>query len=522
MSAPDDARASDGPVRENRTAPGRSDNGRPGSAGPSRFHAAPVAWVPHGDRLVAVNQVRPGWAVLNRTAAWLVRHCEQSSDGRTRDQLTAAFRDRFGEAAPEEMDEWLGHLEGSGLLARTVDGARPEFPGLEPPPYDDYRVEHVYFELLARCNLRCVHCFMEGAPEREEILEPDEVARLLEELRAAGGRYVTLAGGEPLIYPAFDDTVRKVAELGFHGTVVSNGTLIKQRHFELLRDCDFNLAISLDGVTPEVNKAIRGKGTAKALAALDRALEVLGPERVILSFTPVKANICDLPRLFEFVEDKGIRRLNLSLYEEVGRAHHYPHLLSLTEEDRVRIMEIVYENALRLIGRVEVDFNDTREILTVFRCDRQPHQLHPLWRGVRLTSSGDVYPSSFGSCGEYHLGNVRERPLAEILRSPVLADLYETLFDRYERTPRCQECVWRHICRGGSVTSAYYATGQLFAPDSYCEGYKKMYPEVLVRLSKMSSASREVELETPAPEGAETATRAEVQDASNAYAAEGH
>lgn len=507
MSAADDARAS---------------NGRPSPGEPPRFHAAPVAWVPHGDRLVAVNQVRPGWAVVNRTAAWLVRQCEESPRGRTRDQLTAAFRERFGEAAPEEMDEWLGHLEGSGLLARGANGTRPEFTGLEPPPYDDYRVEHVYFELLARCNLRCVHCFMEGAPEREEILEPEEVAGLLEDFRTAGGRYVTLAGGEPLIYPAFEDTVRKVAELGFHGTVVSNGTLIKDRHFELLRDCDFNLAVSLDGVTPEVNEAIRGKGTAKALAAIDRALEVLGPERVIFSFTPVKANIGDLPRLFELVEEKGIRRLNLSLYEEVGRAHRYQHLLSLTEQDRVRIMEIVYENALRLIGQVEVDFNDTREILTVFRCDRQPHQLHPLWRGVRLTSSGDVYPSSFGSCGEYHLGNVREQTLPEILRSPVLADLYETLFDRYERTPECKECVWRHICRGGSVTSAYYSTGQLFAPDSYCEGYKKMYPEVLVRLSEMGSASAIPAASADDGEASETARAAVAGgDAACARVAEG-
>lgn len=458
-----------------------------GSSTDPRFYAAPVAWVAHGRQVVAVNQVRPGWAVVNRTAAWLVHQCEESPDGRTRAQLLDAFQEEYGDASPEEMDDWLGHLEGSGLLARSTNGSPPEHLAMEPPPYDEYRVEHVYFELLARCNLRCVHCFMEGAPERDEILEPEEVARLLEELREAGGRYVTLAGGEPLIYPAFDDTVRKTAELGFHGTVVSNGMLVKPRHLELLRDCDFNLAVSLDGITPEVNESIRGKGTAKALATLDRALEVLGPERVILSFTPVKANMRDLPRLFEFVEEKGIRRLNLSLYEEVGRAHQFQHLLSLTEEERVRIMETVYENALRLIGRVEVDFNDTREILSVFRCDRQPHQLHPLWRGVRLTSSGDVYPSSFGSCGEYHLGNVRETPLGEILRSPVLADLYETLFDRYERTPRCRECEWRHICRGGSVTSAYYATGQLFAPDSYCRGYQKMYPEVMVRLTEFGS-----------------------------------
>ena len=87
--------------------------------------------------------------------------------------------------------------------------------------------------------------------------------------------------------------------------------LLRQEQLQLLDRLGFNVAISIDGITPEVNKAIRGRSPAKAIDAIDRTLRLIGPDRFILSFTPVKANIDDLPRLFDFIESRGIRRLNL-------------------------------------------------------------------------------------------------------------------------------------------------------------------------------------------------------------------
>lgn len=447
-----------------------------------RYFAAPLNWLSHGGKLLAISRRRPRWAVLNETAAALVHSCD-SAEGRTIEDIEATFKKRFGPVTRPDLANWLGQLEESELLSRRPDGPVPAAAS----GFDSYRVEHVYLELLARCNLRCMHCFMGGAPEREERLEPEEVTALLEDFAAEGGRYVTLSGGEPLIYPEFAAVARKVTALGLHGTVITNGISLRPSMLALLDSLGFNLAVSLDGITPAVNKRIRGRVSAPVVAVIEQALERLGPERVILSFTPVKANLEELPVLFDFIEQKGIRRLNLSIYEEVGRAAQFAAELTLDAAQRRRLMEIVYHKAVALAGRVEIDLNDTRDILSQFSADRSTVELHPLWRGVRVTSSGEVFPSSFGAVEQFRLGNIRRTPFGTLLRSEVLSQLYAALLDRDAKTEKCRDCAWRQICRGGSVASAYCATGELYAPDAYCEAYLAVFPAIAVALAEFET-----------------------------------
>lgn len=445
-----------------------------------RYSAVPLGWVRHADRCLAISRVQSRWAVLNDTAASILRACESSS-GRTLADLHTAFQARFGAVEPAQFAGWLDNLTNAGLL---IDGAATA----EARPPAKYHVEHVYIELLARCNLRCVHCFMGGAPEREEELKPEQVFALLDDFATHGGQYVTLSGGEPVLYHRFADIARHVADLNLHGTVISNGILLRQEQLELLDRLGFNVAISIDGITPDVNKAIRGRSPAKAIDAIDRTLRLIGPDRFVLSFTPVKANIDELPKLFDFIETRGIRRLNLSLYEAVGRAVDYADMLRLDAANRVRFIGAVYKKAIDWVGRVEIDFNDTRNILSRFTESRTSSELHPLWRGVRVTSSGEVFPSSFGAVERFRLGNIHDTPFAELLGSEVLATLYTDLLDRDGKTPKCRDCAWRQICRGGSVASAFCANGEIHSPDAYCDAYLEVFPQVALALADLAPA----------------------------------
>jgi radical SAM protein with 4Fe4S-binding SPASM domain len=446
-----------------------------------RYFAVPVSWVPRDTKVIAISRVRPRWALLNQSAAAILRYCE-GPDGRFLGEIHRSFETDFGSVPLPEFTQWLDRLENSGLVSGTAEAALSSEPRSD---FESYRVEHAYIELLARCNLRCVHCFMGGAPEREEQLEPEEISALLGDFAACGGRYVTLSGGEPLIYKEFDTVAREIAAHGLYGTVITNGLSLRQRQLRIIDDLAFNLAISLDGITSEVNERIRGRGSAPVIASIERALNQLGPDRVILSFTPVKANLGEIDNLFSFVEAQGIRRVNLSIYEEVGRAAQFASSLSLDADDRSHLMSRVYHHAVRLAGQVEVDFNDTRNILSQFSADRSTAELHPLWRGVRVTSAGDVFPSSFGAVERFHLGNIRSASFRSILSSDVLRQLYLALLDRDGRTPKCRDCTWRQICRGGSVASAYCASGEIYAPDAYCEAYLDVFPGVAAALANL-------------------------------------
>ena len=274
-----------------------------------RYRASSLNWLNHDGRLIAIDRVQPRWAVINETAAAIVRHCDEDG-GRDLAAIRENFRAQFGPVEPAELTDWIADLVNAGLLR---DDGHPAPAPKTQHDFATYRVEHVYIELLARCNLRCAHCFMSGAPERTETLEREEVFALLDTFAAAGGRYVTLSGGEPLLYRQFEDVARYAIALGLYSTVITNGTVLKPARLALLDELGFNIAISIDGITPDVNKRIRGRDPAKAIDAIDRALARLGPDRVVLSFTPVKANLDELENIFAFVEQKGIRRLNLSL-----------------------------------------------------------------------------------------------------------------------------------------------------------------------------------------------------------------
>ena len=452
----------------------------PPVSSPRGFVAEPVRFVREQGRVIALNQQRPAWAVLNESAAWLLSECVPGTQ--TAETLLPEYRRRFGYGSRDDLQRGLESLAAAGLL--TSDTGPGTGPANDPPPLEAYQVEHLYVELSARCNLRCRHCYMEGSPERIEHLKPEEVTGVLGEFAQLGGRFVTLSGGEPLIYPHFTEMAEVVEQLGLRGTVITNGVPLRERHVTALRELGFTIAISIDGASQDVNDRIRGPRTfPKILRALELALRAMGPDRVILSFSPSRMNLDEIPELFTLAHQLGVRRLNLSLLEVVGRAAQYAGDLAMTGADRVRAIDLIYREALQYLGEIEVDFNDTRNILELFDGSALAGRAHPLWRGVRLDSSGEVFPSTFGSVPDFRLGNIRENRLDEIFASDTLADLYQTLLNRSAKIPRCHACEWRQICDGGGVTAAYYANRNMFSLDPYCEGYLATYPKVALALS---------------------------------------
>jgi radical SAM protein with 4Fe4S-binding SPASM domain len=92
-------------------------------------------------------------------------------------------------------------------------------------------------ELTHRCNLACVHCYVNLAPNDREAqrreMTTDEVKRVLDELAAAGTLWLTLTGGEPLLRPDFAEIYSHAFDKGFLVTVYSNATLITDRIIDL-------------------------------------------------------------------------------------------------------------------------------------------------------------------------------------------------------------------------------------------------------------------------------------------------
>ena len=118
------------------------------------------------------------------------------------------------------LDDW-----GEGLKAQ-LEGRRYPVSGT--------------FELTERCNLACVHCYInQPAGNREararELTAP-HIATILDQIAEAGCLSLLLTGGEVLLRPDFPEIYRHAKQKGMLVTLFTNGTLLTPKMADFLAE----------------------------------------------------------------------------------------------------------------------------------------------------------------------------------------------------------------------------------------------------------------------------------------------
>jgi radical SAM protein with 4Fe4S-binding SPASM domain len=116
-------------------------------------------------------------------------------------------------------------------------------------------------ETTFRCNLRCVHCYV-NEPARDQAAQSRELGtsrllRLLDEMAEEGCLEVLFTGGEVLLRPDFPEVYLHALRRGLRVTVFTNGTLITEKVadlFEAYRPAC--VEISLYGMTRETYERV--------------------------------------------------------------------------------------------------------------------------------------------------------------------------------------------------------------------------------------------------------------------------
>lgn len=141
-------------------------------------------------------------------------------------------------------------------------------------------------ETSFRCNLNCVHCYVnQPAHHREEAareLSRDELERLIDEIADAGCLHLLLTGGEVLIRPDFPDIYRHALHRGLRVTVFTNGTLITEKIADLFDEYrPASVEITLYGATRETYEKV-----TRVPGSFERCLR--GIRRLVARRIPLK------------------------------------------------------------------------------------------------------------------------------------------------------------------------------------------------------------------------------------------
>ncbi|MFO7866209.1 MAG: radical SAM protein [Candidatus Aminicenantes bacterium] len=117
------------------------------------------------------------------------------------------------------------------------------------------------FEITARCNMSCRHCYINlPAGDREVRARELTVPQIIDIGRQAvdmGAMWCLLTGGEPLLRTDFAEIYLELKRLGLLVSVFTNATLISDAHMELFNKYPpRDIEVTVYGVTRHVYEAV--------------------------------------------------------------------------------------------------------------------------------------------------------------------------------------------------------------------------------------------------------------------------
>ena len=241
-----------------------------------------------------------------------------------------------------------GYLSLSTSSLDLTFGKYGRFSGLRGKyyPFD------ITIELTSRCNFRCSFCYKRSECGGEDI-GFDQLQWIKNNL-AGKVKEIRLMGGEPTIYPLFQDVLSLFSDT-FLLSMVTNGSLLYRYPIEELKQID-NIQISLYGYSEEtyyLNTGLHAwPNVSKSVHAVNQAgIETRG------SITLTKDAVDNFELYILAAIELGIKKLSFGIPSPAGRGQENFNTdsgISFSPEDRRMIYRLMREIKLKYAGKIEL------------------------------------------------------------------------------------------------------------------------------------------------------------------------
>lgn len=315
-----------------------------------------------------------------------------------------------------------------------------------------YRPLYVKIKLTWQCNLRCTMCNV-WRQSRENRLTIPIVQSLARELSALGAEKVHLSGGEALLHPEIFEIVALFAKQDMRVNLTSNGTTLTPEAAARLTESGIrNVSVSLDGATPAVHDALRGKGnwkrTIRGIRNLRRAAKHAGRKPHIRINTVItRHNYRDVAGLPEIAYHVGADRLTLIPVDDPSgrmrlnkeRIREYNEEVAPFLADRALAFGMIEEvSAAYPFGREKADLELSKVGLYALNLYKVQPCYMP-WVHAMIDPKGHVYPCCTMRSGR-PLGNlIKEGSFQNVWEGAALRDFRQVQISGQRPDP-CHTC----------------------------------------------------------------------------------
>ena len=170
----------------------------------------------------------------------------------------------------------------------------------------DHKLYSVIFELTPRCNLSCVHCYLNKHHKSKE-LTCEEIIEIIDILYEKEVLFLTFTGGDVFTRKDFLDIYMYVKKKGFIIEIYTNGVLIDEKIIDVFKKYPPLLVdISLYGACEETFYRVTGaKGAFRRV--LDNIQKMIDAKiRVSMKAPVLNLYYEELPQIRKIAENFGI------------------------------------------------------------------------------------------------------------------------------------------------------------------------------------------------------------------------
>lgn len=218
----------------------------------------------------------------------------------------------------------------------------------------------VLIQITERCNLRCVHCFVNSETNGNEMSKEFLIEHVLPYLRSIDTERVTLTGGEPFCHKDIFGILDLLSSEFSSITICTNGTLIDSEVLcKLSVYKNLKLNVSLDGFSSESHDRFRGRlGAFEKTISCIHGLDKIGKMGGILVTPNNFSSIEEYKSMCDELSNIGCKFILFNPLSEYGRGEVNKSKYGISDKQ----LNLLRETTIKYNDKVEVIYSNFPQI----------------------------------------------------------------------------------------------------------------------------------------------------------------